>query len=125
MRKEAEMTKNDLDDLFAAMRQQPATVSDGLMARVLEDAATNQPALAVMAKPKRSQGFLAGLLAAIGGAGGLAGLSTAAIAGVWFGFAQPAALTTVTDSIWGSEASTISTDSVNIMPGLDDYLIEG
>lgn len=119
------MTNSDLDDLFSTVRQQPATVSDGLMARVLEDALAYQPAPAVMAKRKRSQGFFQGLFAAIGGAGGLAGLSTAAIAGVWFGFAQPAALTTVTDSIWGTEATAISTDTVNILPGLDDYLIEG
>ncbi|MGO4907696.1 dihydroorotate dehydrogenase [Pseudorhodobacter sp. W20_MBD10_FR17] len=117
------MDNSDLDDLFAAVRQQPVAVSDGLMARVLDDALAHQPATVAMVKPKRSKGFWMGLFAAIGGAGGLAGLSTAAIAGVWFGFAQPAALTTVTDSYWGT-TETVS-ETVDILPGFYDYLGEG
>lgn len=118
------MDNSDLDDLFAAVRQQPVTVPDGLMARVLNDALAHQPATAALVNPKRAPGFWSGLFTAIGGAGGLAGLSTAAIAGVWFGFAQPAALTTVTDSFWGTEAVTV-TETVDVLPGLYDYLGEG
>jgi hypothetical protein len=122
MRKEAEMTNSDLDDLFAAVRQQPVAVSEDLMARVLQDAQTEQPMSVGLVKPKRRQGFWTGLFAALGGAGGLAGLSTAAIAGVWFGFAQPTALTTVTDSIWQTD---VVVETVDILPGFDDYLSEG
>jgi hypothetical protein len=122
MRKEAEMDNSDLDDLFAAVRQQPVAVSDGLMARVLDDALTHQPATTIIAKSKQAPGFWMGLFAAVGGAGGLAGLSTAALAGVWFGFAQPTALTTVTDSFWGIETVT---ETVDILPSFSDYLGEG
>lgn len=116
------MRDSDLDDLFGAARQQPVTVSADLMARVLSDAEALQPRTTTSRRAKPAGGFWAGIFAAIGGAGGLAGLSTAALAGIWIGFAQPLDLSTVTDAIWADE--TVA-GSVNILPGFDDFLSEG
>lgn len=116
------MQDSDLDDLFTAAQQQPMSVSDGLWARVLVDADALQPAAAVVPGSKCRVGFLTGLVAAIGGIGGLAGLSTAAMAGVWIGFVQPPALSTVTDAFWANE---VASETVNILPGFDDFLSEG
>ena len=99
------MQDSDLDDLFAIARQQRQAVTVDLMTRTLADADVLQPgttASAVAARGPRL-GFVTALWAAIGGAGGLAGLSTAALAGVWIGFAQPAALASVILSASGSE----------------------
>jgi hypothetical protein len=122
MRKEAEMQDSDLDDLFATARQQPAAVSAELMARVLSDADDLQPRAEALPARKGRVGFWAGLMAAIGGAGGVVGLSTAAMAGVWIGFAQPNALTAVTDRFLPDE--TVS-GPVDVLPGFDDFLSEG
>jgi hypothetical protein len=122
MRKEADMTNSDLDELFGAARQQPISVSADLMARVLADADALQPIGATLPSRKRRVGALTGLLAAIGGIGGLVGLSTAAMAGVWIGFAEPTALTSVTDVFVTSQTAT---ETVNVLPGFDDFLYEG
>lgn len=116
------MQDSDLDDLFATARQQPAGVSAALMARVLSDADDLQPRNDALPARKGRAGFWAGFVAAIGGAGGVVGLSTAAMAGVWIGFAQPNALTTVTDRFLPDE--TVS-GTVDVLPGFDDFLSEG
>lgn len=120
------MNDRDLDDLFASAQQQPVSVSADLMARVLGDADAHQPLAETRPSRKQQLGFFAGLLAAIGGAGGLAGLSTAALAGVWIGFAQPMALTSVTETFLATQGGTETTSElVDILPGFDDFLSEG
>lgn len=118
------MQDSDLDDLFGAARA-PVAVPAALMARVLADADAVQPVARTLMR--RRPRLMTGLLAAIGGIGGLAGLSTAAMAGVWLGFAQPAALTAVTDSFLTDTFMTgnMVTETVNILPGFDDFLDEG
>lgn len=116
------MNDSDLDDLFGAARRQPLAVSADLMARVLGDADALQPAAAQVPTRKRRAGILTGFLAAIGGIGGLVGLSTAAMAGVWIGFADPTALTNVTD-VFGTSQTV--TETMNVLPGFDDFLDEG
>ena len=116
------MQDSDLDDLFEAARQQPVSVSAALMAQVLADADAQQLPAPALPNRKRRIGLISGLLAAIGGFAGLAGLSTAAMAGVWIGFVQPSALATVTDAFLTGETTT---ETVNILPGFDDFLSEG
>lgn len=84
------MAADDLDDLFAQARAARVQPSSGLMARVLADAAATQPQPA--AAPPRPRFSLAALVAALGGPGGMAGLATAAVAGLWIGLAPPAAV---------------------------------
>ncbi|MFN3645765.1 MAG: dihydroorotate dehydrogenase [Gemmobacter sp.] len=88
-----------LDDLFAAARAAPPQpVPDALLARVLADADAAMPRRPRASAPAAASarpappGWLAVLVAALGGRGAVAGLAAAGLAGVWIGFAQPAAL---------------------------------
>lgn len=88
------MTGNDRDDqvldaLFAEARERPAAPSPDFMARLAAEAEANLPRAAPRAvqKPGRMT-WLKGLFTA-------SGLSGAALAGVWFGFAMPEALDTL------------------------------
>lgn len=123
MSKGAEMAEHDLDDLLAQARGAGPKPSAGLLARVLEDGLLHQPvpaALRQVRQPGLWSRIRAGL-AALGGVGALTGLSTATLAGVWLGFAQPAPVTTVTDAIWTQEVL----DLVELIPSFDDTLTEG
>lgn len=114
---------HDLDDLFATAASQNAAIapSDGLMARVLAEAAREQTRRAIPAiVPPARVGFWTGLSALFGGGGVLAGLATAAFAGVYLGFAQPDAILTLTDVLIG----TSTLESVDLMPGVDALLAE-
>ncbi|MDR5652019.1 dihydroorotate dehydrogenase [Ruixingdingia sedimenti] len=89
-----DLDDRDLDSLFAAAREGAPT--DALMARVLADAAAHRPRAAappVAVAPARRSWWAA----LAGGFGGyaLAGLGAAALAGLWIGFAVPAAYESV------------------------------
>lgn len=79
-----------LDALFEAARSEAPRPGDGLMARVLADAAEWQPAPGASspAAPRESRGWRS-LLPALGGWQGVSGLAAAALAGVWIGAASP------------------------------------
>jgi hypothetical protein len=115
------MQDHDLDDLFASARV-GQDVPPALMARVLADADAVQPDLAPwpvanVARP----GFWAAILAAIGGARGVAGLSTAALAGLWIGFVQPSGLGSLTDAL----LPALGGEVVDVLPVFDDFPSEG
>ena len=89
----------ELDLMFDAVRDTPPLPSDDLWARVhadslamMPEALSLPPALQPTSFPAARAGLLAGLMAAIGGWPSVAGLTTAAMAGVWVGFANPDAL---------------------------------
>jgi hypothetical protein len=111
----------DLDDLFATARRNPPAVPSGLMARVMADAGAMAPQAA---RPVRvaAPGLWARMLAAIGGAPALAGLSTAMLAGVWIGFSQPVALAGVTELLL---ATASMVEPLDIIPTFDDFATEG
>ncbi|MCO6382819.1 hypothetical protein [Oceanicola sp. 502str15] len=110
-----------LESFFSAARvEEPmaAEPSPELLARVLEDGygvqegfAEAAPVIAsaggAAAAPRR--GFLAALWASIGGAPGLAGLTAAALAGIWIGLRPPEAVSSVTASLLGSATATADT----------------
>lgn len=79
---------DDLDLLFATARQERPVPSGILVERVLTDAYALQPELKAAAQPRRRGvgAFFAGLAEALGGGGVLAGLGTAAVAGVFLGY---------------------------------------
>lgn len=80
----------DLDGLFALAATKAPQPSAELLARIAQDAAREQPRPRALAKPAPGWGFwLADLF---GGRGGLAGLTLAAVSGLWIGVAQPASL---------------------------------
>lgn len=88
------MTTEDddiLEPYFRAGRTGPGA-SDDLMARVMAqaEALAAPSAAAPAARPAAARrGLLAGLMAALGGWPAMAGMATAAAAGVWVGFSSP------------------------------------
>lgn len=108
---------DDLDDLFASAKRDAMQPSAALMARVLADAAREQPQPLLRVVPKLS--FWAGLAALFGGGGVLAGVGSAAVAGLVLGFVQPVGFGSVTDLL---AADTLG--GVEFMPGIDALLAE-
>lgn len=120
---------DDLETLFRAARTDRPAPSDDLMARVLADAAALQPKAAAPAPrrvaapaPSRARtGFFAGLAALFGGGGVLAGMGTAAVAGLFLGFAQPAPVSALT-AAWGGSAADSS--AYDLTSGIDALFAE-
>ncbi len=81
------MTSEDpIDALLREAGNCPAPLpSDDLVARVLADAAATMPPAAAIAGPRPGPGFLARLLAPVGGAGGGLALAACAAFGVFAG----------------------------------------
>lgn len=125
-------TDNGLDLFLAAARDAAPEPSAALMARVLADAEALQPSprpqveAAPPGRPAhrvyRRQGWPArlwqrlagGLTAALGGAGAVAGLATAALAGVWIGFAQPLPVATLIVTSGAGTASEAEFDLADL-----------
>ncbi len=94
---------DDLDDLFAQMRDIPVVPSDALMARVLADAAAAQPR-AVPALT-RQHGLWGRMMEAIGGWPSFGGLAVATVAGIWVGVAPPSSFQDITATLIGEQVS--------------------
>ena len=102
---------HDLDSLFAAAADQPARPSDGLITRILADADIWQPKPAV-ATVRPRLGWFATLADWFGGRMSLAGMSMAALTGLYIGIAQPVPLSDLTDLV----AGTLPLDSLDLLP---------
>ncbi len=115
---------DDLDHLLhkrAMSVPQPLAVTDALMARILADAAREQPRFAGIARAEATpppMSLWAIITDLFGGGGVLAGLATAACAGVYLGAVQPTALGDLTLA-WAGSASV---DQLEFMPSIDDVL---
>ena len=110
---------DDLDDLFAAARGRPPVPSDALMARVLADALAEQPRpRAAVAAPRA--GWLARLAGVFGGMVPLAGMGTAAAAGLLIGYVQPPGLDALGDAVLGAPVET-----VELVPDVGSLLAGG
>lgn len=114
------MTDDDLDGLFAEARADSPAPSPALMARILADAAAVQPRPAA-APPRRAvpRFGLGAVLAALGGFGSLAGLASAAVAGLWIGLAPPAAVDDLAASLWPVDDVG---DSIELFPDLEGMI---
>lgn len=110
---------DDLNALFAAAKADVAEPSEALMARVMADAQEHQPKFVrrAVASPTPVIGFWAGLAAIFGGGGALAGIGSAAIAGLFIGFMQPVDLGLINEGF-----ASVTLDSVELMPGVDALL---
>lgn len=115
---------DDLDALFAQAKAKPMAPSAAVMARVLADAAAHQPqgqawpAAAADARPKL--GLFAQFAGFFGGAGALAGMASAAMAGLFIGYVQPSSL----DLVTGAGAASASLEQVELLPDLSAFLTE-
>lgn len=88
-----------LEALFEAARAAPPVPPEGLMARVLEDAAHLQP----YREPRGWRGWIR----LLGGAPGLGGLTAAAAVGVWLGVASPLPVTDLEGALLGQPTSEL------------------
>lgn len=112
---------HDLDDLFAEAQGAAPLPSAALVARVLAGADALQPQAAPMRRsPPAPAGFWAALGTVFGGGGMLAGLGTAAAAGLFMGFVQPLPVTALTDALG---VTTLDT-SYDFLPGIDPLIAE-
>lgn len=110
---------HDLDDLFSNAKAGALQPSDALMQRVLADADREQPQAQTVARSTASSaGFWAGLAGLFGGGGVLAGIGSAAVAGVFLGFVQPTSITSLADA-WATNSTALE-----LMPGIDALLTE-
>ena len=64
-------------------------------------------------------------LEALGGGPVVAGLATAALAGVWIGLAQPAPVAAVTSGVSAALGQDETSDFVELIPGFDSFASEG
>lgn len=117
------MTELDaLDALFAQARTTNVQPTDGLLARVMADAVqVNREKQSQAVKPPglvQSRGFLAGLIAALGGWPAMGGLAMATATGLYVGVAPPASLTAIGQAVWG-ETVTVSLDDPLGLSGLE------
>ena len=118
MKTQSDMTPEaDLDALFAQARAQPLAVDDAFMARVLADATALQPRSVQRTAPRTS--LWTRLAAALGGALAVAGVGTAAMAGLVIGYVQPEPMV----SFAGSIGFGVS-ESLDLLPGFDALLTE-
>jgi len=108
--------QSDLDTLLAGLRAADAPPSTALQARVLADAVAVQataPARPAM-RPARRTAFRT-LAEIFGGGGALAGMSLAAMAGLFIGVAQPAPVASLTEALLAEEPL----DTLDLLPETD------
>lgn len=111
-----------LERHFAAAREETPAMPDALMARLLAQAAEQQPpASAVPAVPAAARGALwRQVLATLGGWPAAAGLAASACAGLWIGLSPPVAL----EAALGAGAAETSS-LVDPIGAFDLLLVEG
>lgn len=111
-------TQDDLDQILAEAGAAPPRPSAALMARVLADAATLQlkpPAFAPKTPVARRVGWFVAVAGVLGGGRSLAGMSAAALTGLYLGIVQPSPVQTLT-SLW-SGMTTL--DNLDLLPAND------
>ena len=112
----------ELDALFADAARDAPVPSDDLMARIMIDAQV-EIAVAPVARPAEiRQGWLASIIASIGGWPAAAGLATAAVTGLMIGLVPPTSLLELADDYLVASSMYEFDD---FMPSYGDLLGEG
>lgn len=114
------MQDKDLDGLLALAARDRPTPSPALMDRVLADALAAQPQPAGLGPvpAQAREGMLARLAAMFGGPPVLAGVFSAAVAGVALGYLNPASMDVLTGGLTGTE-------TLELFPSADFLTTEG
>ena len=101
---------DDLDQLFATASAQGPQPSAALVARIVQDADREYSVL----RPKvaASKGWFAALADWFGGGLSLAGMSAAALMGVYLGVVQPTPVLALADLVTGQ----VTIDSLDVLP---------
>jgi len=119
------LNEGEIDDLLARAGDRHMVATGNLVARIVADADAVSDQRDKIRSPRfapRQAGRLAGILANLGGWPGVAGLTTAAVAGIWIGYASPDTLTGFTD---GYITIGLGSDLDDFMPAFTDILDEG
>ena len=127
----AKTDKTMLDDaaleaFFEAGRARPPEPGMDLMARIMADADAEIDARAPIGVPvarRPRQGLWATLVSGIGGWPAVASLATAAVAGVWLGFASPDQLNSLAGGLLLSGDATSGTayELEDLLPGYSGF----
>jgi hypothetical protein len=125
-----EPMRNDagLEAFFEAARKAAPEPSAALLARVLADAEAELAARARPAMPAvpRRPGHWLNFVRGLGGWPALAGMATAAVAGVWLGFATPDSLNTLSGGLLlPDSAAATSYDLEDMLPGYVSFAALG
>lgn len=113
------MPNDDLDDLLLSAARQRIDPSEALLDRVIADALALQPRpVALYPSPAPRPGLLARLALALGGGPVLAGVCTAAVAGLMLGYFSPTTYDYLTSGLTGAEA-------IDLFPTTDFLSSEG
>ena len=111
-----------LDDLFAQARRAATPADPALLTRVMADASRIDLDRRSLARTCGAvpvgKGWMAGLLAAIGGWPAAGGLAMATVAGLSIGVVAPDSLGTVAGALWG-ETVIVSLDAPDDLFGLE------
>ncbi|MBA3909882.1 MAG: hypothetical protein C0524_08320 [Rhodobacter sp.] len=114
------MQDKELDKLLAVAANQAPRPSAGFMDRVLADALSLQPKPAEL--PQRpsptAEGLVARIAVLFGGAPALAGVCSAAVVGLAFGYLNPTTLDVLTGGLTGAE-------TLEMFPSADFLTTEG
>ncbi len=104
---------NNLDDLFAEAASASEVPSAALVARIVADADALQPRPAPLkAAAQVPRGWITTLADWFGGGLSLAGMSAAAVTGLFLGVAQPASVLALAEVVTGTE----TLDSLDLLP---------
>mgnify|MGYP000091341386 CR=1 FL=1 len=119
------LTDAELDSLFAEAAKTGPVPSADLLARVMADAddVVDARAVAQIAPTAKPRGWLAALLAPIGGWPAMAGLATATVAGVWIGYSPPESVSGFADDYLAGNILTY--DLGDYLPSYDMISDEG
>lgn len=122
----AMLSDDELEGLFRASRADAPDPSEAVMARILADAEAELAARAPTpaARPRAPRpGVWAALIGGIGGWPALAGMVTAAVAGVWLGFASPDQINTLAGGLLLPGTATVETGDVfdDLLPGYSGF----
>lgn len=121
-----DMSDADLDALLSDLRSHPPEADARLLARIVDDAqAVQSSRTSVRAVVPAREPALRRWISALGGSVALAGLGTAAMAGLWIGIAQPASLIDVTDQLSAALGREAALDYVELFPDFTTLQIEG
>ena len=118
----------ELEAFFQAATAEAPEVSDDLLARIFGDADAVQAEWlrAPAATPPATVGLWRGLVDMLGGRAALAGLATATVMGAFLGFAQPAQLAPLTQSVTQSVLGyAANVGNIDLLPTADTVLTEG
>ena len=113
-----------LEAFFVAGRAQAPEPGADLMTRIIADADAVTAARAPAPRPRQPQrkGWAA-LISGIGGWPALAGMATAAVAGIWLGFASPDQLNTLAGGLLlpDDAAGATSYELEDLLPGYSGF----